>query len=123
MFLSRTLCWKGRRYPMAGVFPIDVSLGDAPAGHGYEEVLADRSNPFVPEGTILRGHEFHYSSVQPLEPLPTVFQVKRGTGLGQGRDGILFKNALGCYLHVHALANPQWVCWLTGSALRFRHLC
>ena len=63
MFLAQSIHWKDSCYPMAGFLPVDVALGDKPAGHGYEEVLADRPNPFVKTGTRLRGHEFHYSQV------------------------------------------------------------
>ena len=61
MFLSRAVCWEGKRYPMAGLFPIEIVLDRKPVGHGYEEVTVDQPNPFLKTGTVLRGHEFHYS--------------------------------------------------------------
>jgi cobyrinic acid a,c-diamide synthase len=117
MFLSRALRWKGSQHPMAGVFPVDVVLGDTPAGHGYEEVVVDRPNPFVEVGTTMRGHEFHYSHIETDEHLNTAFEVKRGTGLGGRRDGMVYKNVLASYLHLHSLATPEWVHWLMNAAL------
>ena len=64
MLLARSLTWRGVRYPMANVFPIDVEAFAAPQGHGYSE-FASRctQNPFFPQGAVLRGHEFHYSRI------------------------------------------------------------
>ena len=121
MFLSRAVHWQGNRYPMAGVFPVEVTLGKTPAGHGYEEVLVDRPNPFVSIGTTLRGHEFHYSRVEGAEQTNPVFMVKRGTGLGNGRDGLVMHNVLASYLHLHVLGTPGWVGWLVDAASRFNH--
>jgi cobyrinic acid a,c-diamide synthase len=116
IFLCRSLYWQDSRYPMAGVFPADVVLDKKPAGHGYEEVAVDRRNAFLPTGTVLRGHEFHYSRLESAETLDTVFQVKRGTGTGNGRDGLLYKNVVASYLHLHALASPSWIKGLLRAA-------
>jgi cobyrinic acid a,c-diamide synthase len=109
IFLSRSVHWLDNRYPMAGIFPVDIVLEKKPAGHGYEEVVVDRPNPFLPAGTVLRGHEFHYSRLESAGTIDTIFQVKRGTGTGNGRDGLLYKNVVASYLHLHALASPSWI--------------
>ncbi len=119
MFLCRSLHWKGQRYPMAGFFPADIVLGDSPAGHGYQEVVVDRPNPFIKVGTTLRGHEFHYSRIEGGGPLDTIFQVKRGTGLGNGRDGLIANNVVASYLHLHALGTEEWIIWLLKAAADF----
>ena len=119
MFLSRSIRWKDRNYPMAGVYPVDVVLTERPQGHGYQEVVVDTPNPFIETGTILRGHEFHYSRAD-LEPgITTIFDVKRGVGLGQKRDGMLMKNALACYLHLHSAGTPQWAHGLLKAAVNY----
>ena len=120
MFLSRSIHWKDSRYPMAGFLPVDISLGGKPAGHGYEEVLADQPNPFVKKGTRLRGHEFHYSQVVDAGKMETAFEVKRGTGLGNGRDGIVMNRVLASYIHLHSLASPEFSSGLVNTALRYR---
>ncbi len=120
MFLSRSIQWKDSRYPMAGCLPVDVALAERPAGHGYEEVLVDRPNPFVKMGSRLRGHEFHYSQVRDAGQTETAFEVKRGTGLGNGRDGMVINRVLASYLHLHSLASPDLASGLVGAALRYR---
>jgi cobyrinic acid a,c-diamide synthase len=109
MFLSRALEWRGERYPMAGVLPCDVAVCETPQGHGYIELLVDRANPFFPEGTKLRGHEFHYSRiVADGAPLPTACAVVRGSGCYPGRDAVVKGNVWASYAHLHALGTPEW---------------
>ncbi len=120
IFLCRSLRWEGRVYPMAGVFRADIALERRPAGHGYEEVLADRPNPFIATGAVLRGHEFHYSRLERADEFKTVFQVKRGTGLGNGRDGLIYKQTVASYLHLHALGAIEWADGLISAARRYR---
>ncbi len=108
IYLSRTLSWDGRTWPMAGVLPIDVEVRPTPQGHGYAEVTVDRPNPFFPEGTRLRGHEFHYSTISAHDPIQTVFAMTRGSGAFPGRDGLSWRNVLATYVHVHAAGTPGW---------------
>jgi cobyrinic acid a,c-diamide synthase len=121
IFLCRNLHYKGNVYPLAGVLDADVVLDQKPAGHGYEEVLVDAPNPFITPGTILRGHEFHYSRIETIGRIDTSFRVNRGTGLGNGRDGLITRNVLATYLHVHALAAPRWAYWLLQAAAAHRN--
>ncbi|MBN2241581.1 MAG: cobyrinate a,c-diamide synthase [Acidobacteria bacterium] len=109
IFLCRSVDWQGRRFPMAGVFPVDIVLDPKPAGHGYEEVEVDGPNPFLAPGTRLRGHEFHYSRLEAPGAVDTIFKVKRGVGTGNGRDGLIYKNVVATYLHLHALGSACWV--------------
>jgi cobyrinic acid a,c-diamide synthase len=120
MFLSRSIQWRESSYPMAGCIPADIVLGDKPEGHGYEEAVADTENPFIPPRTTIRGHEFHYSRIIDSGPLKTVFDVRRGVGLGNGRDGIIQNRVLASYLHVHSVASPGWANWLAQAAMQYR---
>ncbi|MDP8239435.1 MAG: cobyrinate a,c-diamide synthase [Candidatus Hatepunaea meridiana] len=108
MFLAKQLIWQGNTYPMAGVIPADVAMHNRPQGHGYQEVEVDRDNPFLKVGTRIRGHEFHYSQIVSSDKLNTIFKVTRGTGIGEGRDGIIVSNVIASYLHIHSVATPEW---------------
>ncbi|MFH1726522.1 MAG: cobyrinate a,c-diamide synthase [Elusimicrobiota bacterium] len=117
IYLSRSLTWKGDRCPMAGVFPVDLVMRPRPAGHGYARLLVDRPNPFFEVGAAIKGHEFHYSclTAAPEESM-TCMRVETGTGLGEGRDGLLYKNTMACYTHIHADAVKDWAPRLVASA-------
>ncbi|HPL17191.1 MAG TPA: cobyrinate a,c-diamide synthase [Spirochaetota bacterium] len=104
VYLSESLEVNGTNYPMAGVFPLRFGVTERPQGHGYTSFTADRANPYYPAGTSVRGHEFRYSRLTgTTAPVETVFAMGRGTGLMEGRDGIIRNNALGTFCHTHAL--------------------
>jgi len=121
MFLSRGIIWRGKSYPMAGVLAVDVKVNDRPQGHGYEEVVVNSGNAFLNKGAKFRGHEFHYSQIEPAENLKTAFHVNRGVGVGQGRDGIVYRNVVASYLHLHAIASPEWVEGMITAALSYKN--
>lgn len=122
MYLSRNLVIDGKCYPMAGVFPMDTVLERKPRGLGYSRVEVMNPNPFYPQGTVLTGHEFHYSSVRGLtDPHEScAFKVLRGHGMDGSRDGVCFLNALGTYVHIHALGEPLWATGIVNMAVGYR---
>ena len=118
MLLSRSFSWQGATYPMASVFPVDVEVKAKPAGHGYCVVRVDQANPFFDRGTQLRGHEFHYSTVIEQDGAATAYAVERGVGCFDKRDGLVYKNVLASYAHLHALGARQWSRGFVRRALR-----
>jgi cobyrinic acid a,c-diamide synthase len=121
MYLAESFTWLGETYPMAGVLPLRLAVEKQPQGHGYMEVETEAGSPFFPAGIRLRGHEFHYSRVlEETDDISTVYRVIRGTGTGQGRDGLQQGNTVASYLHLHALGAPQWAPGLVAAARRFR---
>jgi cobyrinic acid a,c-diamide synthase len=120
MLLARSILWHGKSFPMAGVLPFGVEVCPAPQGHGYAVLQVDRPNPFFREGTVLKGHEFHYSRILPDGDVPpTAFSVLRGTGCYDGRDGVISGNVLAGYIHLHAAAAPEWAQGLLDAAQRY----
>ena len=109
MYLSRRIVWNGQSAEMVGALPCDVEMSDRPQGHGYviAEVVDD--NPFLPKGVTLRGHEFHHSRLINVDPaLRTAYALTRGAGLGDKRDGLIYRNVLAGYTHLHAAGAPGW---------------
>jgi cobyrinic acid a,c-diamide synthase len=121
IYLCESLQSESFQYPMAGVFPIALGMHDKPAGHGYTEIKVDRPNPYFEVGATLRGHEFHYSG--PKEMLSDKYgcmRVTSGVGLGNGRDGLLHKNCLACYTHLHASGVSTWATTLVDRAVEYQ---
>jgi cobyrinic acid a,c-diamide synthase len=109
IYLCRSLDWKGKRYPLAGVFPLDLAMETKPQGHGYMEIEVEGENPFFPLNTVIRGHEFHYTKIlSGDEQVRTIYRVNRGQGCFSRRDGLTYRNVLASYLHLHALGVPIW---------------
>jgi cobyrinic acid a,c-diamide synthase len=108
MYLCREIRWKGRRYEMVGIIPAEVEMLERPQGHGYVIAQVAHSNPFFPAGAELRGHEFHHSRLILSGNVEFAYRLKRGHGIEGGKDGVVYKNLLGAYTHLHALGSPQW---------------
>ena len=74
---------------------------------GYTEVLFTGPTPLGPAGTTARGHEFHYST---LEPVPqSVGRAYRlgGPGAPDRTEGYLIGRTLMSYVHLHFASNPE----------------
>jgi cobyrinic acid a,c-diamide synthase len=120
IYLSRSLKWKDNTYQLAGLLPLDLELQQRPAGHGYAEVVVDQPNPFFKQGEIIRGHEFHYSRPLAISGLESCLAVQRGVGVGEKRDGLVYKATMASYLHIHADGVPNWAPALVAQAEKYR---
>ncbi len=122
MYLGETLVLEGKSYPMAGILPLTFDFFKRPQGHGYTLFKVERENPYFEIGSEIRGHEFHYSRVSNWtgDKNELVFHMKRGVGIDRDRDGMVYKNVLATYTHVHALGTPQWAKALVQQATRFK---
>jgi len=110
MYLGESLVLEGKSYPMAGVLALTFDFYQRPQGHGYTIFKVERENPYFAVGSEIRGHEFHYSRVSNWtgDKSDLVFHMKRGVGIDKDRDGIIYKNVLATYTHVHAVGTPEW---------------
>jgi cobyrinic acid a,c-diamide synthase len=109
MYLSNSLTWRGRTCQMASVIPGDTVMHERPVGRGYVRLASNGNLPWnmsVPAN--VRGHEFHYSSLEGL-PADTRFgwRVLRGHGVDGERDGIVIGNLLASYAHLRGV--DTWV--------------
>lgn len=119
MYLGRKITWGGRSYRMCGALPYDVLMEEQPCGHGYEVVEVTGENPFFPVGSVIKGHEFHHSRLVNVDTgLHYAFKVIRGCGIDGRRDGLVYKNVLASYNHLHALSVPAWAKAIVEKAKR-----
>jgi cobyrinic acid a,c-diamide synthase len=123
MYLGEKLVLEGNAYPMVGIFPVAFDFFEKPQGHGYTIVTVEGENPYYDVGAEIRGHEFHYSRVSHWTggENDLVFHMKRGVGIHKDRDGIVYKNVLATYTHVHALGTPGWAGALIRNAVNFKN--
>lgn len=109
IYLANSLRCDNTVYPMAGLFPIDLTMQAKPVGHGYTVANVDAPNPFYAVGTTIRGHEFHYSGPDDgAQRVESCLSLGPGVGVGGGRDGLVRANTLACYTHVHASGVETW---------------
>jgi len=110
MYLGQEIEYKGKRYPMTGILPISFTMLERPAAHGYTVVEVQGETGYYDRGLQFRGHEFHYSVVKGYnQNIEFAFKMSRGKGIVKGYDGVIYKNVLATYTHVHALGVRNWV--------------
>jgi len=104
MYLSEGIVGEeGRRYPMVGAVPGWCSMEKKRLHLGYVEVRSAVDTPLGPAGFIARGHEFHYSLWDGLDPARGAYRVLNQGGRG---EGFARGNILATFVHVHFAANP-----------------
>ncbi len=99
-------------YPMAGVFPFDTKMTRGRAGLGYREAVLREDCIHGRKGCVIRGHEFHYSTIinsadAPARGPALTYSVSDGSGVYLHDEGYRIKNTLGSYIHIHFGSNPE----------------
>ncbi len=82
---------------------------------GYREAVAATGAPWIDAGAQIRGHEFHYSAIEPIRPgAPPAWTLSaRGA---QRTEGMVVGSVQASYLHVHWAAHPQLALGLARAA-------
>ena len=121
MVLAAALERDGVRHAMSGLFPVCAQFCARPQGLGYVEGRLLRDTPYFRAGEVLRGHEFHFSRCLPLTaaPLDTALELRRGVGMGGGRDALVRGRVWASYTHCFAPAVPQWAGRFVAAAATF----
>lgn len=96
----------GEKFGMAGIFDATADMVDVRHGPTYMLTEATSANPLF-KGAV-RGHEYHYSEVHTNGDAVFGFDVKRGLGIRDRKDGLVVRNTVGTYMHQHALSMDDW---------------
>ncbi len=104
----------GREFPMWDLIPARVAMQERFAALGYVTARGDRETLLGPEGTEVRGHEFHYSTFEPLGPIPYATRLFRPDREPRP-DGIQVGGLLAGYAHLHFGSNAVAVGSLLAS--------
>lgn len=108
MFLTRAIVDRqGQPHAMAGVIPAVVRMQSRLAAIGYREVRALRASCLLAEGEHVKGHEFHYSTVEydDAQAVPHAYEVSGPKGVR--REGYASGSLLAGYTHLHFASCPS----------------
>ncbi len=109
------LLWLARSldgHALAGVLPAEGRMTDR-LTLGYRRARVRAASPLGPAGTDLRGHEFHYSTLEPAGDA-----LDWSGRAGTGRCGFATPSLLASYVHVHLGAAPAPAEALVAAAIR-----
>jgi cobyrinic acid a,c-diamide synthase len=82
---------------------------------GYREARALAGSPLAERGASVRGHEFHYSTVEPQAGASPAWELS-----GRGEEGFVVGGVHASYLHTHWAATPEVARRFVRSAARNR---
>ena len=88
-------------HPMCGVLDATARMTNRLA-LGYREARALADSPLASVGAEVRGHEFHYSSVEPGAGERPAWELA-----GRGQEGFVAGGVHASYLHTHWAATPE----------------
>jgi cobyrinic acid a,c-diamide synthase len=100
--------------PMCDVVPARAWMGEK-LTLGYREATAGGDHPAWPAGTVARGHEFHYSSVDPAADVDAPAWTLRARGR-ERTEGFVLGGVHASYLHTHWAATPHVATRLVSAA-------
>ena len=105
MYLGRSLTgFDGEAHPMTGLLPAASAMSQSRLSLGYREVEALSDGPLLASGQQVRGHEFHWSTLEP--PPQDDESVYRVVNQGGRPDGFRAGSVWATYVHVHLGSSP-----------------
>jgi cobyrinic acid a,c-diamide synthase len=117
MYLGDHLEKDGKCLPMCGVFPVGFSMNEGSRKSlGYREITLAFDTVIGPAGTVMRGHEFHYSSQKQIisDKCPAPFMISPRNASAPVPAGMLVGKTIGSYMHIHFLSCPELAnCFVT----------
>lgn len=115
LYLSRGL----DGHEMCGVLDAEAKMGGRLA-LGYREATAATGSPLCGRGEMLRGHEFHYSSIEPSAGRPGEGEAPAWRFDDGRSEGFVTGGLHASYLHTHWSAYPRVPRRLVASAAGVR---
>jgi cobyrinic acid a,c-diamide synthase len=105
----------GRTFPMLDLLPARSIMQRHRAALGYVTWRASVETILGGPGTEVRGHEYHYSRLEPLGTLHPTAMLERD-GEEPRPDGFVKGGLLTGYAHLHFGSNPEALTALVGRA-------
>lgn len=102
-YLSESYETEDGTFKMAGILPAESKITKKLQGLGYAE-----AKPLSAEfGTKnIRAHEFHYSLTEPAKDSKFAYEMLRGKGIADKKDGLYEYNVLAGYMQMHPGSFP-----------------
>ncbi|MGM0424109.1 MAG: cobyrinate a,c-diamide synthase [Thermodesulfobacteriota bacterium] len=109
MYLMQSITdLEGREHPMAGFFRLQAQMCERFQALGYREVTLQQDCSLGCKGSVLKGHEFHYSKIwQSQEACASIYAVQDRKGKAKSKAGWNKQNVLGSYIHLHFASLAQ----------------
>ena len=99
-------------HPMTGIIPVKVQMNKKLQMVGYVEAKMELSTVLGEKDTVIKGHEFHFSSEiaeenKDMQGFERAFTFTRMRNNATYPAGFVRDNVLGSYLHIHFIGCPE----------------
>jgi cobyrinic acid a,c-diamide synthase len=103
-----------------GVFPVRSRMLPRRKALGYRQIELSEDVIIGERGSVVRGHEFHYSEIGAMpEEVTRCYKVSR-RGVLLGAEGFRIRNCLASYIHLHFGSNEGIAGTFVGSCRKHR---
>ena len=121
MYLTEAIIdCEGREFPMAGLFPTRVRMQKQLAAIAYVEGKVTDDVLWLRAGQKLRGHEYHYSTIDDI-PLPVTHSLQLcANGVPQAH-GFTTESTLAGYTHFHFYSSPEFAYGFVAACSAYRN--
>ena len=117
MYLTQAILdLAGKSHEMVGLFAAVAVMSREEMTLGYRELQISQPCVLGEAGVNVRGHEFHYSLVEPTGQLQYACTLRDAQGKSKGQDGLVVGNTVGLYSHLHFASQPNIAASLIASA-------
>jgi cobyrinic acid a,c-diamide synthase len=108
MYLCKSLTdLDGNEHLMTSVFDAKVEMTPKLQSLGYVETKTTQDNVLTRKGDRTRGHVFHYSHVSECDHEEFAYLLDKDKGIAHCLDGMVMKNCLASYTHLHFGTDPK----------------
>jgi cobyrinic acid a,c-diamide synthase len=108
MYLCREITdLEGHVHPMCGCFSASVRMLGRLKALGYREVCIAEDTCIGKPGTVIRGHEFHYSELMAEPDAMQAYRIADRSGMMRRTEGYQIRHTLGSYMHLMFASNPD----------------
>lgn len=109
MYLCRDIVgFEEERYAMAGLVPAVCRMQKKLQRVGYVTARVLRKSILAEEGDTIRGHEFHFSTMEPLEAdFPWAYEMQGIRQKEPHREGYAKGQVIASYLHMNFDGSPR----------------
>jgi len=119
MYLSEGITdFNNKFFTMAGIYPFKTKMKKEKNRLGYRSVTIRQDCLLGPAGTVIRGHEFHYSGIDGDVDADSgsLYSMEDGSGRRLQDEGWLYRNSAASYVHLHFAGNPHVASNIIASA-------
>jgi cobyrinic acid a,c-diamide synthase len=93
------ICADGKEWKMAGLLPLTTSFAKRKLHLGYRAVRLALDSPIGTENSLVRGHEFHYTSITEQGEAQSLGEMSDANGDSLGSAGMIVGNVSGTFFH------------------------